>query len=134
MARAVGALIVVLYIAPASAAVVGQTISVDETTMACPSVAALGRFRKLSEDDPARASTDARAEGCQEINPSNQGMIDKVAGANVCVLFSAEGGGCLWIAASAASGRIDPNQNPRDRPAAPTLSGVMQGVGKFFGF
>ncbi len=79
MGRTVGALIVVLYAISASAAVVGQTISVGDATMACPSVATLDRFEKRARDDPALASKDALAAGCQEVTASNQGTINKVA-------------------------------------------------------
>ncbi len=125
---------VALCFVPASAAMVGQTVSVSDATMACPSVAALSRFKKASADNPALASKDALTAGCRELDPSKQGVIAKVAGANLCAIFSAEGGGCLWLPAAAASGRIDPAQDPgaSQRSRAP-LSGVVEGLQKLFG-
>lgn len=131
MNRAVGVSIA-LWAMPASAAVVGQTFSVGDITVACPSVATLNRYEKRARDDTALATKDALAEGCQEVSASNQGTINKVAGGNVCVLFLAEARSCLWMPARAASGRINLNQDPR--PSEPSLGGALQGIQKLFGF
>ncbi len=118
---------VALFFGPASAAVVGQTVSVADATMACPSVAALERFNKMAPDSPARASKDALTAGCREVNPSEQGLTNKVAGANLCVIFPAEGGRCLWIPAAAPSGRINRDANQD------LGSGLAGGLQKLFG-
>ena len=95
--------------------------------MACPSVAALERFNKMAPDSPARASKDALTAGCREVNPSEQGLTNKVAGANLCVIFPAEGGRCLWIPAAAPSGRINRDANQD------LGSGLAGGLQKLFG-
>lgn len=132
MTRLAGLLIAALYLTPAPAAIVGQTLSVNDTTIACPSVAALNSFEKRSVTEPALASKGALAAGCEEVSASDQGTIVKIAGANVCVIFSTPRRGCLWIPARAASGRIDQTQNPGQ--AAPSLPDAVQGLGKLFGF
>jgi hypothetical protein len=118
---------VALYFVPASAAVVGQTVSVGNATMACPGVAALERFKKMSPDNPARASKDALTAGCREVSPSERGLTNKVAGANLCVIFSTESGRCLWISAAAPSGRINRDANQD------LGSGLAGGLQKLFG-
>lgn len=123
---------VALCFASASAAVVGQMVSVSNPTMACPTGAALERFRRASADDPARASKDALAAGCRGVRPSEQGLIGKVAGANLCVIFSNESGACLWIPATAPAGWINAGAN-QNQGSIPALSDVMGGLQKFFG-
>jgi hypothetical protein len=123
---------VALCVVPASAAVVGQMVSVGNPTMACPSGAALERFRKASADNPARASTDALTAGCREVDPGEQGLIGKVAGANLCVIFANESGACLWIPATAPAGRINPAANQNPGGSFPGLD-VIGGLQRLFG-
>jgi len=120
---------VALYFVPAPAAVVGQGVYVSNTTMACPSIAALERYKGTAQDNPEQATKEALSAGCREVNPSEQGFSTKVSGAHLCVIFTADGGGCLWIPATARSGRMsaDPNQ---DNSA---LSGFFGGLQKLFG-
>jgi hypothetical protein len=127
---------VALCFVPASAAVVGQMVSVSNPTMACPSDAALERFRKASADNPARASKDALTAGCREVDPSEQGLIGKVAGADLCVIFTSRSGACLWIPASAPAGRINPGASQTPGPinsSFPALSDAIGGLQRLFG-
>ena len=50
-----------LYFFPASAAVVGQGVYVSNTTMACPSIAALERYDETTRDNPDEATKEALA-------------------------------------------------------------------------
>jgi hypothetical protein len=108
------------------AAMVGQTVTTAGQTMACPSVAALGRFEKLSLNDPEHAAREASKDGCEQVTASDRGLVNKVAKANICVIFSA-GHGCLWIPASAVSDRVDLG------PPAPAFPDIFGGLQKFFG-
>jgi hypothetical protein len=105
---------------------VGQTVTTAGQTMACPSVAALDRFEKHSlKNDPGHAASEASKEGCEQVSASDRGLVNKVAKANICVIFSA-GHGCLWIPAAAVSDRLDLG---RPTPAFPDIFGGLQ---KFF--
>ncbi len=97
--------------------------------MACPSIAALERYKGTAPDNPERAEKEALAAACRQVDPSEQGLIGKVAGANVCVLFTAKGGGCLWISATTLSGRMSPDQNQDNSP----LSGFFGGLQNLLG-
>jgi hypothetical protein len=112
--------------APAWAAMVGQTATTAGQTMACPSVAALDRFAKLSLNDPEHAATEATKDGCEQASASDRGLVNKVAKANICVIFSA-GHGCLWIPAAAVSNRVDFG------PPGPALPDIFGGLQKLFG-
>ena len=117
-----------LYFVPASAAVVGQGVYVSNTTMACPTIAALERYDETARDSPDEATKEALSKGCREVNPSEQGFTVKVAGSHLCVIFTADGV-CLWIPTTARSGRISADQNQDNS----TVPGFFGGLQKLFG-
>jgi hypothetical protein len=116
---------VALYFVPASGAVVGQGVYVSNPTMACPSIAALERYKRMAMDNTEQATKKAPAAGCRVVDSSEQGLTSKVAGASLCVIFTAARGACLWISAAAPSGRVAPGAN-QDGSTLPASSSAFK--------